>query len=121
MGNQFLITMKFTSVAVLALFLADTSAVKLQGDDCARWGGKNGLCNHGLSYDLDKDTLDKAQAHNDAATQHFNGATKADADAKAALAGATADAAAKASAAASAASAKAGTQGAWANVSYSDA
>merc|ERR1719506_246085 len=67
--------MKFTSLAVAALFLANTSAVLLQKqakDDC---GGK--WCNKGLAYDLDEATLRKAEADNAAKTQHFNGATAA--------------------------------------------
>merc|ERR1711998_719096 len=59
MGNQFLI-MKFTSLAVAALFLANSSAVLLQKkskDDCdGKW------CNKGLAYDLDVPTLNKADA-----------------------------------------------------------
>merc|ERR550514_1783898 len=53
--------MKFTSVAVAALFLANSSAVLLQKqakDDC---GGK--WCNKGLAYDLDEATLRKAEAN----------------------------------------------------------
>merc|ERR1719230_966557 len=65
--------MKFTSVAVAALFLANTSAVLLRDDCKGKW------CNKGLPYDLDVPTLNKAEADNVAKTQHFNGATKADA------------------------------------------
>merc|ERR1719305_1305355 len=67
--------MKFTSLAVAALFLANTSAVLLQKqakDDC---GGK--WCNKGLAYDLDEATLRKAEADNAAKTQHFNAASTA--------------------------------------------
>merc|ERR1719327_286339 len=68
--------MKFTSVAVVALFLASSQAVLLQKkskDDCdGKW------CNKGLAYDLDEATLRKAEADNAAKTQHFNGATVAD-------------------------------------------
>ena len=46
--------MKFTSLAVAALFLANSSAVLLQKkskDDCdGKW------CNKGLAYDLDEAT-----------------------------------------------------------------
>merc|ERR1712010_262559 len=74
MGINILI-MKFTSLAVAALFLANSSAVLLQKqskDDC---GGK--WCNKGLAYDLDEGTLRKAEADNAAKTQHFNGSTVA--------------------------------------------
>merc|ERR1712227_1031969 len=74
MGINILI-MKFTSVAVLALFLADTSAILLQKEakkDCGDVG-----CDRHLSYDFNQPDLDKAEAHNVAATHHFNGATKA--------------------------------------------
>merc|ERR1711907_716755 len=76
MGNNQFLIMKFTSLAVAALFLANSSAVLLQKqtkDDC---GGK--WCNKGLAYDLDEGTLHKAEADNAAKTQHFNGATVAD-------------------------------------------
>merc|ERR1719327_1718428 len=81
--------MKFTSIAVAALFLANTQAVKINDDCKGKW------CNKGLPYDLDVPTLNKAEADNVAKTQHFNGATKADA-----VASATAAASAKADAAA---------------------
>merc|ERR1712227_512936 len=87
MGINILI-MKFTSVAVLALFLADSQAVLLK-KDCGDVG-----CERRLSYAFDKPTLDKADAHNVAANQHFAGATKAAAAAADALAGSTADASA---------------------------
>merc|ERR1711998_789996 len=80
MGKHFF-NMKFTSLAVAALFLANSSAVLLQKqakDDC---GGK--WCNKGLAYDLDEATLRKAEADNAAKTQHFNGATTAAANAAA--------------------------------------
>merc|ERR1711937_318449 len=79
-----------TSVAVAALFLANTSAVLLKDDCKGKW------CNKGLPYDLDVPTLNKAEADNVAKTQHFNGATKADAVATATAAASGADAAAKA-------------------------
>merc|ERR1719281_148334 len=80
--------MKFTSVAVAALFLANTSAVLLRDDCKGKW------CNKGLPYDLDVPTLNKAEADNVAKTQHFNGATKADAAATATAAASGAAAAA---------------------------
>merc|ERR1712227_201491 len=89
MGINILI-MKFTSVAVLALFLADTSAILLQKEakkDCGDVG-----CDRHLSYDFNQPDLDKAEAHNVAATHHFNGATKAAAAAADAMAAATAKA-----------------------------
>merc|ERR1719149_117829 len=85
--------MKFTSVAVAALFLASSSAVLLQKqakDDC---GGK--WCNKGLAYDLDEATLRKAEANDAAKTQHMNGSTVADNQAAANHAAASADLAAK--------------------------
>merc|ERR1712032_1648299 len=99
MGNNILKkTMKFTSVAIAALFTATTSAVTLQ-DDC-----KGTWCNKGLSYDLDEATLRKAEADNVAKTHAFQGATKAhesatsEHDAAAAKAAETAAADAKATA-----------------------
>merc|ERR1719327_1633712 len=88
--------MKFTSLAVLALFLAESSAVMLRDDCKGKW------CNKGLPYDLDVPTLNKAEADNVAKTQHFNGATKADA-------------------AAAAGAAKADAAAAFAGTSYKDA
>merc|ERR1719515_451963 len=99
--------MKFTSVAVAALFLANTSAVLLRDDCKGKW------CNKGLPYDLDVPTLNKAEADNVAKTQHFNGATKADAVASATAAASAADAAARA--------AKADAAAAFAGTSYKDA
>merc|ERR1712167_117194 len=87
-----ILNMKFTSLAVAALFLANTSAVQLR-DDC---GGK--WCNKGLAYDLDEGTLRKAEADNAAKTQHFNGATVAANNAKSALDAATSAAGAAAAA-----------------------
>merc|ERR1719503_402289 len=86
--------MKFTSVAIAALFLAESQAVLLKDDCKGKW------CNKGLPYDLDVPTLNKAEADNVAKTHAFNGATKADAGAAAAAGAAGADAAAKADAAA---------------------
>merc|ERR1719281_298001 len=106
--------MKFTSVAVAALFLANTSAVLLRDDCKGKW------CNKGLPYDLDVPTLNKAEADNVAKTQHFNGATKADAVATATAAASGADAAAKGAADAAAGAAKADAAAAFAGTSYKD-
>merc|ERR1719460_2875306 len=95
--------MKFTSVAVAALFLANTSAIRLDDDCKGKW------CNKGLPYDLDVPTLNKAEADNVAKTQHFNGATKADEVAAATAAASGADAA------------KADAAAAFAGTSYKDA
>merc|ERR1711988_895004 len=106
MGKLFLQT-KFTSLAVLALFLADSSAVLLQKEakkDCGDVG-----CDRHLSYDFDQPTLDKAEAHNVAANHHFAGATNA--------AAAAADAAA---ADAASGAAKAGAAATFAGTSYKD-
>merc|ERR1712054_547992 len=112
-NNQFFIIMKFTSLAVAALFLANSNAVLLQKqakDDC---GGK--WCNKGLPYDLDVPTLNKAEADNVAKHQHFNGATVADNNAAAAHAASTASATATAAAAA-----KTDAAAAFAGTSYLD-
>merc|ERR1719230_885 len=88
--------MKFTSLAVLALFLADSSAILLQKEakkDCGDVG-----CDRHLSYDFNQPDLDKAEAHNVAANHHFAGATKAAAAAADAMAAATAKAGATAAA-----------------------
>ena len=103
--------MKFTSVAVLALFLANTNAVLLQKKD------NN---DKGVAYDLDFGTLHKAEADNVAKTHAFNGATKADADAAAAHSAATAAAGAAAAADAAAGAAKADTAAAHAATPYTD-
>merc|ERR1712227_716696 len=113
MGINFLI-MKFTSLAVAALFLANSSAVQLR-DDC---GGK--WCNKGLPYDLDVPTLNKAEADNVAKTHHFNGATTAAANAAAAKAGAEANAAATAAADAAAGADLAAKAGAHAASDYTN-
>merc|ERR1719240_1504354 len=86
--------MKFTSLAVAALFLANTSAVQLRDDCNGKW------CNKGLAYDLDEATLRKAEADNAAKTHHFNGATVAAGNAAATAAADAAAGAAKADAAA---------------------
>merc|ERR1711934_247144 len=105
MGN--ILIMKFTSLAVAALFLANTSAVKLNDDCNVKW------CNKGLAYDLDEATLRKAEADNAAKTQHFNGATTAAANAAAAMGAANA-------AAAGAGGDKAATAAAHAGADYKD-
>merc|ERR550514_655568 len=110
--------MKFTSLAVAALFLANTSAILLHKqakDDC---GGK--WCNKGLAYDLDEATLRKAEADNVAKTQAKNGATVADNNAAAAHGAATAAAGSTAAADAAAGSAKADAAAAFAGTSYKD-
>ena len=63
--------MKFASIAVVALFLANTSAIRLE-DDC---GGK--WCNKGLPYDLDEKTLKDAQDDNAAKSMYLKAAKKA--------------------------------------------
>ena len=90
--------MKFT---VAALLIASTNAVMLRDDD-----GKGNWVNKGLPYDHDVPTLNKAEADNVAKTQAFNGATKADADAKAAAAASAAAEAATNAADAAAGAAK---------------
>merc|ERR1711935_1255864 len=103
MGKHYF-NMKFTSVAVAALLIANSSAVLLQKqakDDC---GGK--WCNKGLAYDLDEATLRKAEANDAAKTQHMNGSTVADNQAAANHAAASADLAAKTAANADAGTAK---------------
>merc|ERR1719215_1318439 len=106
--------MKFTSVAVAALFIAESQAVLLRDDCKGKW------CNKGLPYDLDVPTLNKAEADNVAKTHAFHGATKADAGAAAAAGAAGADAAAKAAANAAAGTAKADVAAALAGTSYKD-
>merc|ERR1719230_379725 len=106
--------MKFTSVAVVALFIANSQAVLLKDDCKGKW------CNKGLPYDLDVPTLNKAEADNVAKTQHFNGATKADEVAKANAAAAAADASAKGAANAAAGEAKSAAAAAFAGTSYKD-
>jgi len=71
--------MKFTSIAVLALFLAESQAVKIN-DVC---GSDGHWCNKGLPYDLDEGTLRKAEADNAHKNDLFDEATRADAIAKA--------------------------------------
>merc|ERR1719453_2720479 len=98
--------MKF---AVAALLVASSSAVLLQ---------KKGDNGSGLSYALDVPTLNKAEADNVAKTQHFNGATKAQADAAAALGASTAAATAAGAANAAAGAKKAETAGAFSLGNY---
>merc|ERR1719231_99963 len=112
--------MKFTSVAVLALFLADTSAVLLQKEakgfgtkDCGDVG-----CDRHLSYDFNQPDLDKAEAHNVAANHHFAGATKAAGAASDALSASTSAAADAAAANAAAGQAKADAAAKFASTSY---
>merc|ERR1719198_1714795 len=79
--------MKFTSLAVAALFLANTSAVSLKGNNLK-----------GVSYDYDEPTLRAAEADNAVKTDYYNAAKKALEIAQGIQAGA-ADAAAAAGAA----------------------
>ena len=114
--------MKFTSVAVLALFLASSQAVILNKDakvkakdDCdGKW------CNKGLAYDLDEATLRKAEADDVAKTHAFNGATTAQANAAAAHAAAVAKASETASADSDAGSAKSKAASDFAGTDYHD-
>ena len=112
--------MKFTSLAVAALFLANTSAVLLQKEAKAKDDCDGKWCNKGLAYDLDEATLRKAEADNVAKTHHFNGATVADNNAAAAHAGASTTAASTAAADAAAGGAKAGAAAAFAGTDYHD-
>merc|ERR1719450_30628 len=109
--------MKFTSLAVAALFLADSSAVLLNKqtkDDC----GDTGCHIHHLSYDFDEPTLKKSEANDVAKTQHMNGATVADNAAKDAHAAATSKAADTAAADAAAGEAKSNAAAAFAGTDY---
>merc|ERR1719230_408050 len=110
--------MKFTSLAVLALFLADSSAILLQKEakkDCGDVG-----CDRHLSYDFNQPDLDKAEAHNVAANHHFAGATKAAAAAADAMAAAPAKSDATAAADAAAGTKKADAAATFAGTSYKD-
>lgn len=107
--------MKFTSVAVLALFLATSQAVNLNDVD-----SKGKWVNKGLPYDLDEGTLRAAEADNAYKTAVFEEATRADAIGKANQAAAEADLAAKADADAAAAAAKSSAAAAFAGTSYKD-
>merc|ERR1719491_87895 len=88
--------MKFTSIAVLAVLFASTSAVHLVKKDDS-YNVKTGV-----AYDLDVPALNRAEADNAAKTQANNGATAAQATAANnhanAVASATATAAADATA-----------------------
>jgi hypothetical protein len=106
--------MKFTSVAIAALFTATTSAVTLQ-DDC-----KGTWCNKGLSYDLDEATLRKAEADNVAKTHAFQGATKAHETATSEHDAAAAKAAETAAADATAAAAKATARNELTSTAHTD-
>merc|ERR1719454_1457624 len=112
--------MKFASVAVLALFLADSQAVLLQkeakaGDDCGEVG-----CKKHVSYEFNWPDLRSAEAHNVAANQHFAGATKAAADAAATMGAATAASTAATAADAASGSAKTDAAAAFAGTNYHD-
>lgn len=104
--------MKFTSVAVVAMFLATSQAVLLKDDCDGKW------CNKGLPYDLDEATLRKAEADNAKKTQAYNGATAAHSSASADHAAAAAKAAATAASDAEAGSAKSGASATFAGTSY---
>merc|ERR1719223_352735 len=106
--------MKFTSVAVLALFLAESQAVLINDDCKGKW------CNKGLPYDLDEGTLRKAEADNAYKTAVFEEATRADAIGKANQAAAEAALAATADADAAAAGAKSTAAAEFAGTSYKD-
>merc|ERR1719443_822579 len=106
--------MKFTSLAVAALFLANTSAVKLN-DDC---GGK--WCNKGLSYDYDEATLNKAKADNVVKTDYYNAAAKALEIAQGAQAASQAAATAAGNADAAAGAAKSAASAQFAATDYKD-
>jgi hypothetical protein len=110
-----LTNMKFTSIAVLAIFLADSQAVKLN-DVCK----DDTWCNKGLPYDLDEGTLRKAEADNAYKTAVFEEATRADAIAEANKAAAQADYDAKVSADADAQAAKSTAAASFAGTSYKD-
>merc|ERR1711990_1294085 len=112
--------MKFTSLAVLALFLADSQGVLVQKEakgtkDCGDVG-----CARHLSYDFNQPDLDKAEAHNVAANQHFAGATNAQAAAAGAMGAAVAHAADTAAADAASGAAKADAAAAFAGTSDKD-
>jgi len=93
--------MKFTSIAVLAVLFASTSAVHLvKKDDNS----------NGVAYALDVPTLRGAEADNAAKTQAHNGATASQATAANNHAVASAAADATAAAATAAAAAKAGAE-----------
>lgn len=103
--------MKF---AVIALFLASTSAVVLK-DDC---GGK--WCNKGLAYDLDEATLRAAEADNAHKTAVHDHTKNQLEIAQGAQAAAAAAAAAAGQADAAAGSAKTAAAAEFASTSYKD-
>ena len=103
--------MKF---AIAGLLLAQSQAVLLSDDCDGKW------CNKGLAYDLDEKTLRKAEADNVVKTQHFNGATIADANAKAAASAASSHASSTAAADAAAGQAKAEAAAKFAGTDYTD-
>ena len=106
--------MKFTSIAVLAVLFASTSAVHLVKKDDS-YNVKTGV-----AYDLDVPALNRAEADNAAKTQANNGATAAQATAANNHAVASASAAATAEAATAAAAAKATAETAHALGGYKD-
>ena len=95
--------MKFTSIAVSALLIANTSAVVLRAsDDCdGKW------CNKGLSYDYDKAPLTKAEGDYASKSQKHQGADNSFKTAQDEYAAASATAEAAAAADKDAAAAKA--------------
>lgn len=107
--------MKFTSLAVLALFLAESQAVKLNDDCKGKW------CNKGLPYDLDVPTLKNAEADNVAKTHALEGAKKAHEAAAAEHAAATANKEATAAADAAAGEAKASARADLVSTGHLDA
>ena len=110
--------MKFTSVAVAALLIANSSAVSLKQKDAC---GKNDTwCNHGLPYDYDEATLNKAQAENARTTQSFNAAKDALEVATLAHAAATAADNAAVAALGSASTSKSGAFASLEGTSYTD-
>lgn len=106
--------MKFTSLAVAALFLANSSAVQIK-DVCGdKW------CNKGLSYDYNEGDLKKAQADNVVKTDYFNAAQKALEIAEGAQAASAAAASAAGSADAAAGAAKSAAAAQFAATDYKD-
>merc|ERR1719313_1900536 len=106
--------MKFTSLAVAALFLANTSAVQIQDDCKGKW------CNKGLAYDYDEATLNKAKADNVVKTDYYNAAAKALEIAQGAQAASQAAATAAGNADAAAGAAKSAAAAQFAGTDYKD-
>ena len=114
--------MKFTSLAVAALLIANSSAVLLQKDaklkakdDCdGKW------CNKGLSYDLDEATLRRAEADNVHKNQVYEGAVKAKEAAAEDHAAAVSHSSATAEADAAATATKAAARGDLVSTSHTD-